>query len=106
MAHPSLSKSRRLRQSHMSLLAKLGRDLEIEARMIMASLWAPLKRGLEAMLRFGLRSDISVTITDSQSWSLLGVSEPRPDPRDEDDWKPAQPRRMPKRFLAARHGDE
>ena len=106
MAHPSPSKSRTLRQSHMSLLAKLGRDLEIEARMIMASLWAPLKRGLEAMLRFGLRSDISATITDRYPGSLLGVSELRPEPSDEDDRKPAQPRRMPKRFLAARHGDE
>ena len=104
MAHPLRSKSRPLPRSRMSFIAKLGRDLEAEARMIMASLWAPLKTGLEAILRFGLRSDISATIMDSSRGSLLGVTPLRPS--DGDDRKPAQPRPGPKRFLAARHGDE
>ena len=104
MALPSHSKSRPLPPSRKSLITKVGRDLETEARMIMASLWAPLKTGLEAMLRFGLRSDISATIMDSSRGSLLGVT-PLPT-SDEDDRKPAQLRRTPKRFLAARHGDE
>ncbi|HEX6374686.1 MAG TPA: hypothetical protein VFZ91_03090 [Allosphingosinicella sp.] len=115
MAHPLHSKSRRPSRPVMSVFANLGRDLEIEARMIVAGLRAPLKRGLESMLRFGFRSDIMTTILDRPPGQSPGILSFRPDPAAGDERKPASSseyvpaypaRRMPKRFLAARHGDE
>lgn len=100
MAHPKLCKSHR--RSPLSILGDWGRDLEVEARMILASFWAPVKSGLESMLRFGLRSDITTTIMDrspGQTTDLKPASSSTPVPI-------YAARRGPKRFLAARHGGE
>jgi hypothetical protein len=104
MAH-SRSKPRRPSQPRMSFFAQQGRDLEIEARMIVAWLWGLLKMGLESMLRFGLRSDITAT-TVVRPRGLPGITPLRPNSREGADRKGVSPGRMPKRFLAARHGDE
>ena len=89
----------------MSLLAKLGRDFETEARMIIAWLWAPLKTGLECMLRVGLRSSTPAMIAERFP-GFPGITPLRPDLRDGADRKAVSPRRIPKRFLAARRGGE
>jgi hypothetical protein len=115
MAHILRAKPRRLSQPRMSLFANLGRDLETEARMIVAWLWAPLKMGLESMLRFGLRSSVTTMIVDRSAGHSPGLISLRPNSHDGADRKPASastpvpicaPRPMPKRFHAARHGDE
>ena len=113
MAHSTPNKSHRASRSRPSLFTDLGPNLEFEARLILAWLWAPLKRRLESMLRFGLRSNITTTIMDrspgqTSGGTFLG-------PRSQDGLKRASsiapariyvPRRGPKRFLAARHGGE
>ncbi len=115
MAHPLRNKSRRPFRPLMSVFANLGRDLEIEARMIVAGPWAPLKSGLETMLRFGLRSDVTTTILDRPPGQVPGILSLRPHPGDSAERKPVSTSkyvpiypatRMPKRFLAARRGDE
>ena len=112
MANLSHRKSHRLSRPRRSVFANLGRNLEIESRMIVAWLWAPLKKRLESMLRFGLRSNVTATISPEH---FPGILSPRPDPGDRADEKPASSstsvpiydaKRMPKRFLAARHGDK
>jgi hypothetical protein len=113
MAHSTPSKSHHASRSRLSIFADLGPNLKFEARLILAWLWAPLKRRLESMLRFGLRSNITTTIMDrspgqTSRGTLLGR-------RSQDGLKPAASlapvpiyaaRRGPKRFLAARHGGE
>ena len=102
MAHSTPKKSHRSSRSDLSLLGDLGSDLEFEVRMILTSLWAPLKSGLESMLRFGLRSDITTTImgrSPGQTTDLKPASSSAPVPI-------YAARRGPKRFLAARHGGE
>lgn len=102
-------------QPRMPFFGRLGGDLATEARMIGAWLWAPLKMGLEAMLRFGLRSNDTITIMERYPGPFLDIHSPRLDTRDSAGPKPAAsslpgpndaPGRMPKRFLAARHADE
>ncbi len=114
MAHPLNSKSRRPSRPLMSLVANLGRDLAIEARMILAGLWAPLRSGLESMLRFGLRSDIATTLLDRPPGQVPGILPLQSNgdggerkPVTSSRYDPIYPaRRGPKRFRAARHGDK
>ena len=113
MAHSTPSKSHRAPRSSPSTFADLGANLEFEARLILAWLWAPLKSRLESMLRFGLRSNVTTTIMDrSPGQTTGGTFLGR---RSQDGLKPASSfapvptyaaRRGPKRFLAARHEDE
>ncbi len=98
MAHSTLGKSQHAPRSRLSILA----DLEFEARLILAWLWAPLKSRLGSMLRFGPRSNITTTIRDRSPGQSGGV-------KPTSSLAPAaiySARRGPKRFLAARHGGE
>lgn len=114
MVHQLRSRTRPPSQARMTPFANLGRDLEIEARRIVAWLWGLLRMGLESMLRFGLRSDITATTLEWDPGHFPNAHSPRPEPHDSADRKPASSipartyaaRRMPKKFLAARHGDE
>jgi hypothetical protein len=115
MAHSTPKKSHRSSRCRLSILGNSGRDLEFEARMILASLWAPLKSGFASMLRFGLRSDITTTIMDRSPGQTTGGIFPRRRSHKGAGLKPASSstpvpiyaaRRGPKRFLAARHGGE
>ena len=115
MAHSKPSKSHRAPRSRPSIFADLGAKLEFEARLILAWLWAPLKRRLESMLRFGLRSNITTTILDRSPGQTNDDMFPGRGSPDGAGLKPASSlapvpiyaaRRGPKRFLAARHGGE
>ena len=115
MAHSTPNKSHRASRSRPSLFTDLGPNLEFEARLILAWLWAPLKRRLEAMLRFGLRSNITTTLIDRSPGQTTGDILPRRRSPDGAGVEPASsfapariyvPRRGPKRFLAARRGGE
>jgi hypothetical protein len=115
MANSPPSKSHRAPRRRLSIFADLRRDLEFEARMILAWFWAPLKSGLESMLRFGLRSNITTTIMDRSPGQTTGdIFAPRRlhEGSDRELVSSSTPvpihpaKRGPKRFLAARHGDE
>jgi hypothetical protein len=113
MAHSPPTRTDPPSQPRTSLFANLGGDLKTEVRMVGAWLWTPLKMGLEAMLRFGLRSNETITIMERYPGPFAGILSPL-DSRDSAGPKPAaSPRpgpsyagRAPKRFLAARHADE
>lgn len=115
MAHLTPSMSHRAPRSRLSIFADLGHSLEFEARLVLAWLWAPLKSGLESMLRFGLRSKISTTIIDQSRGQTNGdifLGRRSPDGAGVKSASSFAPvpvyaaRRGPKRFLAARHGGE
>ena len=113
MTRLSRSKSRPPLRPRMSLFANLACDLKMKARLIIAWFWAPLKTGLESMLRFGLRSDDLVTIMERHPGDSPDARSLQPRPRDNNGRErasavPAQiyAERLRKRFLAARHGDE
>lgn len=105
MAHLR-SKPRRNSQPRVPLFAKLGRALETETRMAVAWLWAPLKLGLESMLRFDLRSNINATILDRPPGDIPSIIPFPLDSGDRTNRKRASSRRVPERFLVARPGGE
>ena len=114
MAHPRPSKSRR-DPSYLSAFSDWGRTFEMETRMIIAWLWAPLKNGLECLLRFSLRSNATITILSRSPGRARGNIPAPPHANDDVGPSPAlssapvpihAARRMPRKFLAARHGDE
>jgi hypothetical protein len=115
MAHPIPSKHHRASRFRPSIFVDLGPNLEFEARLILAWLWAPVKRRLESMLRFGLRPNITTTLIDRSPGATTGDILPRRRSHDGAGVEPASsfvpartyvPRRGPKRFLAARRGGE